>query len=120
MPLVEFDLAQLATMDNGRLGLTFKQLLKTCESDCKDRPGLLASRSVTLTVKLTPEMADNGELESCNVKHEFDVKLPKRTSKNYNMRAVPGGLLFNDASLDDVRQGTLDMAPQPEGVTDAG
>lgn len=113
MAVEQFSLDRLATMDGGRLGITFSQLLRAAENDCKDRPGLLAPRKIAVALVLRPVMADNGELESIDVGFEFDVSLPKRKSKTYNMQAVPGGLLFNDASPEDIRQRTLDMAPRP-------
>lgn len=116
MGVEQFTIDQLAKMDGGRLGIVVEQLMRTCQADCQDRPGLGTARKVQITLSLKPEMADNGELESIDVGFEFDVSLPKRKSKTYNMSAVPGGLLFNDASPDDIRQRTLDMAPKPEAT----
>lgn len=109
MGLEKFSLEALASMDNGRICAAFEHAMKRCESDCKDRPALKEARNVTLAVSLEPVAADNGELESVNLTFKIKDSVPKRCSKSYNMKAVPGGLLFNDLSPEDVRQGTLDQ-----------
>lgn len=112
MALEQFSLATLAEMDGGRIRAAFEQALKRLEADCKDRPGVKRSRQLQLIVDMEP-VADDGELDSVNVTFRIKESIPKRESKPYNMQAVPGGLLFNDASPEDVRQMSLDMAPKP-------
>lgn len=110
--LEKFTLATLVDMDGGRIKTAFEQALQRLESDCKDRPGVKRSRQLQLVLDLTP-VADGGDLDSVNVTFKIKESIPKRESKAYNMQAVAGGLLFNDASPEDVRQKTLDMAPKP-------
>lgn len=112
MALEQFSLATLAEMDGGRIRTAFEQALKRLEADCKDRPGVKRARQLQLVVDMQP-VADDGELDSVNVTFRIKESIPKRESKAYNMQAVPGGLLFNDASPEDVRQMSLDMAPKP-------
>ena len=104
----------LVGIDDDRLDHrpAFEQALKRLEADCKDRPGVKRARQLQLVVDMQP-VADDGELDSVNVTFRIKESIPKRESKAYNMQAVPGGLLFNDASPEDVRQMSLDMAPKP-------
>lgn len=110
--LEKFTLATIADMDGGRIRTAFEQALKRIEADCKDRPGVKAARKLELVLTMTP-VADDGDLDSVNVTFRIKDSVPKRESKSYNMQAVPGGLLFNDASPEDVHQMSLDMAPKP-------
>ena len=123
MAVEQFTFDQLDRMDGGRLRAAFEKEFRLCEADCHDRPGLGNTRSVTMKLELRPECADNGELSTIDVSFAFEHSVPKRKSRRYNMLAAPGGLLFNDASPEDVRQRTLDMAEQvgpKEVVGDAG
>jgi len=119
MALEKFTLATVSDMDGGRIRTAFEQALKRCEDDLKDRPGVKAARKVELHLALAP-VADGGELDSVNVTFRIKDNVPKRESKAYNMQSVPGGLLFNDASPEDVRQKTLDMAPKPSTQRETG
>ena len=119
MALEKFSLATLAEMDGGRIRAAFEQALQRLEADCKDRPGVKRARQLQLVVELAP-IADEGELDSVNVTFRIKESIPKRESKAYNMQAVPGGLLFNDASPEDVRQKTFDMTPKPSAQTETG
>lgn len=112
MALEKFNLATIADMDGGRIRAAFEQALARLEADLKDRPAVKTARKLELILDLTP-VSDGGELDSVNVKFRVKDNVPKRESKAYNMQAVAGGLLFNDASPEDVRQKTLDMAPKP-------
>lgn len=115
--LEKFTLATIAEMDGGRIKTAFEQALKRIEADCKDRPGVKAARKLELVLTMTP-IADDGELDSVDVTFRIKDAVPKRESKSYNMQAVAGGLLFNDASPEDVRQMSLDMAPKPTAQTE--
>jgi hypothetical protein len=44
--------------------------------------------------------------------------VPTRESGTYNMKAVAGGLLYNEMSPDDINQTTIDQ-PQPRRAADA-
>ena len=122
MGLEKFDLAVLASMDDGRIREAFEQALKRCELDCKDRPALDEARKVTMAVSLVPVVGEQGDLDSVNIVVKILDTLPKRCSKAYNMKATRGGLLFNELSADDVNQATLEFEPQPQatGGADAG
>lgn len=117
MGLEAFTLATIADMDGGRIRLAFEHALARCQDDCKDRPDLKTSRKIALVLHLEP-VCEKGHLESVDVTFKITDTIPKRESKSYNMKAVAGGLLFNEASPEDVRQMSLDMAPQPQLVED--
>lgn len=121
MALEKFSLSALAAMDGGRLQVAFQQALDRLRYDCEDRPSIKGARKVNLCVSLTPVATDSGELESVDVDIDIAERMPKRSSKSFNMQAVAGGLVFNELSPDEVRQKTLDMAGQrqPKGVAGA-
>ena len=120
MPIEKFQLGSLSTIDGGRINEAFEQALKRCEMDCKDRPATAKARKVALTAELVPVCTPQGDLESVDVTFQIKDTVPTRESATYNMKAVPGGLLFNELSPEDVRQGTIDE-PQPKELTsDAG
>lgn len=118
MALEKFALDSLSRIDDGRLAAAFRHALKRCEDDCRDRPAVKDPRRITLHVTLEPVVEDGDDLSSVDVSFKIVDSVPKRQTRKYNMRAVPGGLLFNEASPDEVRQMTLDMAPRPEPVDD--
>ncbi len=117
--LEKFTMDTIAEMDGGRIKAAFTQALKRLEDDCKDRPALKKARELHLVMTMTP-VPDGADLDSVNVTFKIKESIPKRESKSYNMQAVRGGLLFNDASPEDVKQKTLDMAPRPERQTETG
>lgn len=119
MALEKFTLATIADMDGGRIRQAFEAALKRLEDDCKDRPAVKAGRTLELVLQMVP-VADDGELDSVDITFRIKDKVPKRESKTYNMQSVRGGLLFNDASPEDVRQKTLDMAPKPSEQRETG
>lgn len=114
MALEKLTLASLATMDGGRHAAAFEQALTRARFDCEDRAAVKGARRIALVVSLIPRADDNGNLERVHVEFALDEKHPKRQSRSYSMQAVHGGLVFNELSPDDVRQGTLDMAGKPK------
>lgn len=119
MALEKFSLGALSTIDNGKVAAAFAHALRRCEEDCKDRPAVDTARTIMLDIQITPVVGDDGALESVNVSFRIKNSVPERQSKTYNktynMQATRGGLLFNELSPDDVRQGTLD-SPGPRAV----
>ena len=113
MALTKLKLATLATMDDGRLAVAFEQHLRRCELDIKDRPGVESERVITMTISMKPKShtTETGQviLESVKSTVKMHDSVPKRKSAPYDLQLDPrGGLLFNDASLDNALQGTLD------------
>lgn len=120
MALEKFSLASLASMDSGRIHEAFKQALKRCEEDCKDRPAVKAARKITLCVSMSPIADPEGDLDSVDVGFKITDNVPKRESKDYNMTAGRDGLFFNELSSDDARQLTLDESKEgPKSRTSA-
>lgn len=120
MAVEKFDLGSLTTIDGGRIREAFEQALKRCRDDCHDRPGVAKARKITLSATLAPVCAPDGSMDSCDVQFEIDDSLPKRVSPTYNMKAARGGLLFNELSREDIRQGTLDDVPGPTTAEEGG
>lgn len=113
MALEKFNLEALAKIDGGRLAVVFEQALRRVQEDLHDRPNLKKPRKVEVHITFKPVPHDS-DLDSVDVSFQVKDNVPKRESKEYNMLAVRGGLAFNELSPDEVRQGTLDMAPGPK------
>lgn len=107
MPLQKFEIASLATLDQGRLAEVFERELHALEQDLRDRPGVSGKRQLMLIVELEPNVSENGELGSVDTSFEVKTKKPALKSAKYNMSAGRGGLLYREDSPDDVRQRTL-------------
>lgn len=110
MALQKFNFAALAEIDEGRLRIMFDLLLEKVRLDCVDRPALNKARSVSLNVSLTPKADQHGNLITVDVSLDVKESTPKRVSPTYNMVPQRNGIAFNDASVDNARQGTLDDA----------
>lgn len=108
--LEKFTLGSLSTMDGERIAIAFEQALKRVVQDCDDRPGEKKERTVTLTLAVKPVLDADGMCEDCNVQVAVTDSVPKRKSKIYNMTVRKGGcLVYNDDSLDNVDQETMDF-----------
>ena len=108
MATKKLTLSSLVTIDGGCICAAFEQALKKCREDCGSRPEVSKARKVTLTATLVPVGSPDGASGSCDVQFEVGDSLPKRTSPTYNMKAARDGLLFNELSPENARQGTLD------------
>lgn len=115
----KFQLTSLAVLDQGRVREAFEQAMRRLEADCKDRPNDPANRKVSLHMTMVPVANESGELESCNVQFQIVDQIPKRKTKVYNMKSTRGGLVFNELSPEDIRQGTLDDVPAPRSAANA-
>lgn len=118
MAVKKFGIDQLALIDGGRIKEAWEREMKRMREDCQDRPALNKPRQVHIVTSLVPVCGEDGTLESVKVAFDIDHKMPKRQSQVYDMKAVPGGLVFNELSPEDVRQGTLDEIQFKE-VSDA-
>jgi len=110
MAIEKFSLESIARLDNGRLRAGIDQALRRAQTDCADRPGLKKPRRITLVIDMTPLPNEAGDLDTVDVGFQVTEKTPNRQSKVYNMKATPGGLLFNEMSPTDIKQSTLDQA----------
>lgn len=108
--LEKFSLKSLSSMDGERIAIAFEQALKRVVQDCDDRPGEKKERTVTLTLAVKPRLDVDGLCEDCDIQVAVTDSVPKRKSKVYNMSLRKGGhLLYNNESLDDVEQNTMDF-----------
>lgn len=114
MALQKFNLAVLGTIDDGRISEAFAQALARVEHDLRDRAVVKKSRKITITLEMTPVANERGDLESCWVGLDVKDNIPARKTKNYNMAATRGGLMFNELSPEEVRQQTIDDVNGPK------
>lgn len=102
----------LENLDGGRVAQAFQADLRHCINDMEDRPGDDKDRTVTLVLKLTPVIDDEGHLDEVKGKFQTASKVPNRRSKAYSFksRKMNGQpqLVFNDLSDDNVKQKTID------------
>jgi hypothetical protein len=116
MALEKFDLGTLLVIDEGRIKEAFEQALRRGEVDCRDRPLLSQTRTITLEASLTPVADEQGALVECLVQFTIKDKQPIRSSKVYHMSAGRAGLFWNELSPDDARQLTLDTVEGPQPI----
>jgi hypothetical protein len=108
--LEKFTLKSLSTIDGERIAIAFEQALRRVVQDCEDRPGEKQERTVTLMLAVKPRLDAAGLCDDCNIQVAVTDSVPKRKSKVYNMSLRKGGhLLYNNESLDNVEQDTLDF-----------
>lgn len=114
MALKVFEAGSILTIDDGRIAVALQQALHRMHADCEDRPAVPKARTVTLTVTMKPRM-EEGELDSINVSFGVSESVPKRESRSFNMQKRGRAIFFNEASPEDVKQGTLDEMSIPKG-----
>ena len=111
--LHEFTLDKIHLMDGGRVAVAFDQAIGRALADCHDRPGVAKPRKVSMEVTLIP-VCDDGFCDSVDVQFSFKDGMPARSSKAYNLGVRKRGadkqlqLVFNDLSLDNANQRTID------------
>lgn len=104
-------LETLTKIDNGRLDEAFKQDLIEINRDMANRPFDDSVRSLTLKIKFKPATFDNKtkKLEQVGVEFEIKKSLPPRNTSPVVMNVNDNNeFLFNDLSLDEPNQHTLD------------
>lgn len=116
MALQKFNLGVLGTIDDGRISEAFAQALSRVEHDLRDRAIVKKPRKITISLVMTPVADERGELESCWVGLDVKDNIPARQTKNYNMAATRGGLMFNELSPEEVRQQTIDSVNGPQVI----
>lgn len=105
---VTLTLAELANIDNGKIAAVFQNELRRVVGDCVDRPTDDSARKVNMTVMVKPQESDG---VCATVEMEVVVKssVPDRRTRPYQMEVhARGDVILNDASPDNIRQGTLD------------
>ena len=101
-------LETLKDIDGGRIREALDHHIRRAALDCKDRPGDPAARVVTMTIKIVPEIEDDGSCDRCRMAIEFTSKVPNHRSKaiEVGLRAN-GALVFNPDSPDNINQSTF-------------
>lgn len=111
--LQPFGIESLATLDDGRLKAEFDEKFAQIMRDLRDRPQFKAKRKIVLSITFEPASLNRGQLDTVNVAFKLEPKTPPAETRDFNMAANRTGLVFNDESADNVRQGTLPIGPQP-------
>lgn len=107
----EFTLESLKHFADGKVAASFNKLIRAAVADCMDRSGETAARTVELSLQITPNVDQDGMTENVNVSVKIGSKVPKYHSAPVNCNARTNGqLFFNDMSIDDADQMTIDEA----------
>jgi hypothetical protein len=110
MGMLAFDAKSIASIDGGRIGVAINQELRKAALDCDDRPADKRPRKVTLQLELVPVVDEAGNCDSVDVSAQVKAVHPSRKSRKFDMSLRKNGVLaFNEESLDDVDQQTLDL-----------
>jgi len=91
--ILDFD--GLAVMDNGKLNIALRNLMRVLAADCHDRPGVDAARTCTITISAKPETDESGIAESVKYTVGFTSKIPKYLSREYQAAIRQNGFGFN-------------------------
>lgn len=110
--LHELDFKTLAILDEGKNNAQLASRLSTVSKDCQDRPGDLKARTVLIRITFEPVPDPDGGATKTNMFVDIDSKLPAYKSTPYSVgmrrKRDQGTFVFNENSLDNVDQGTLD------------
>jgi hypothetical protein len=110
MPTKAFTLQTLANMDGGRNAERFINAIKAMITDMTERPGDTQARKLTMIVTMKPAAGQDGVCDETHVTVDFKLNIPQVKSKVYSMSTSANGTAFvNDASLDSIRQMTIDQ-----------
>jgi hypothetical protein len=109
MQLLTLD--NISALDDGKIAKTFDKLFSEAVADCHARAGHSSERVITMQVMVKPVLdEDVGGCDRCKVRFQLATKLPKRMTASYDMgRKHDNKLVFNNDSLHDSRQRTLDV-----------
>lgn len=110
MALSVFTIADLATLDDGRVAAAWIDEINRAVRDCRDRPGEKGVRRVSLTAEIKPGYVDDtGDCEEVKIKFTFKNALPARRTREYSMMPKKNGqLVYNALSPNNARQMTID------------
>lgn len=108
--LKQFEFADLATMDGGRIGIAVNQAIKRAAEDCEDLPGEKAARKVTIQLEFKPELDQDGLCDNIATTVQIKQSLPTRKTRAYDMGLRKNGVLtFQPEALDNHQQDTFDF-----------
>lgn len=116
--LHELDFRSLAIMDGGVHNAEFRKRISVVSKDCQDRTGDAKARSITIDIKFEPVVDQNGYVIDTKMHLDIKSKLPAYQSKPYSVgarrRGDQGTFVFNEDSLDNVNQETIDFGDDPD------
>jgi len=105
----EFTLESLKNFSDGKVAASFDKLMRAAVADCMDRSGEKSAREVDLSIRVVPNIDQDGMTENVNVSVKIGSKVPKYQSAPVNCTSkVNGQLFFNDLSPDHADQVTID------------
>jgi hypothetical protein len=111
--LHELDFKSLAILDGGKANAQLASRLSVVSKDCQDRPGDVKARTVTVKMVFEPVVDQDGFVSDVKMFVGIESKLPAYNSDGYSMglrrRGNQATFVFNEDSLDNIDQGTLDM-----------
>lgn len=111
MAVKKFGIAELQNLDDGRVALQIDKLIRAATDDCMNRPGVEGARKITITMTMNPIQDEGGVCEEVAVEVQSKLGTPSMCSKTFSMGTnAAQGLLYNDASNQNIHQQTLDDA----------
>lgn len=110
MALKKFDFDGLKEVHYGAINKEIDNAIRKAYLDCDDRPGVGAARTVTLTIKMKPNMDDGGRLANVEVDFKVKAAMPEK-GVGVLMKPVVddngGGLMFQPEIPDNPNQNPL-------------
>lgn len=108
-----FNIDSLKGISGGRVVEALEQAIHRCGKDVVDRPGVKGARVVMLQVSVAPvaqaDLHDPNSNAIASIQCTIRESVPDRKSEPFNVEVRGNGaLIFNPASPNNVRQGTLD------------
>jgi len=102
-------LETLPDLENGAVALQFDELLKRITDDCRNRPADDRPRKLTLILSVMPKMEPGGDCTEVEADIKIKCDLPPHQTKTYSLGLWRAGLVWNELSLEDINQQTLDL-----------
>lgn len=117
-----FTCATLCDFDEGRVGISFDNMLDSLIRDIMNRPLDQRDRVLNVQIQIVPLPRPDGHLEIVETNVEMKTNLPKRTAQPARMQIKPsrdgrtGMLVWNPGSPGDPRQMTLRQGQEAEAA----
>lgn len=112
MTLQKLTLETISNLDGGRIGIAFANEIEALIRDLEERPTVDKPRKLEIVLELNPKEY-GGDLEEVIASVTFKTKSPERVSGSVSMGVKKIGdrksLIFDDLSLNNVDQMTLDL-----------
>lgn len=103
------EIESLGTLDDGRLALSYQRHLQRLIADCENRPMDKTARELTITLKVTPSLVEEGYLSDVNIEGHLKSKVPAHVTRPVNCRVkAKQRAVFNDMAEDNAAQRTID------------